>query len=203
MSCIPHSASLHTDYPTAPCIPPVPYIPPPLLGLKAQPRLAGSAHGIEPIIAPTCSSEANGEISASFSPARGSPLRCGRPCAAPGQGPSLDKPRGRWGAGRPTQRPVLPARNGALREAPCRGAGPTRAEPEPGAARRGRAREGKVRGAVTLIFDLTAGRLTARSSSIPPGAPSSSGAACGVGGSPRSGSRVPLLPLLSRLQLSS
>jgi len=54
-----------------------------------------------------------------------------------------------------------------------------------------------------LIFDLTAGRLTARSSSIPPGAPSSAGAACGVGGSPSSGSRVPLLPLLSRLQLSS
>lgn len=57
--------------------------------------------------------------------------------------------------------------------------------------------------AVTLIFDLTMGRLTARSSSIPSAVPSSPGAGWGVGGSLGSASRVPLLPLLSRLQLSS
>lgn len=56
---------------------------------------------------------------------------------------------------------------------------------------------------VTLIFDLTTGRFTARSSSIPPAVPRSAGAGCGVGGSLGSASLVPLLPLLSRLQLSS
>lgn len=48
----PHPASHHSVYPTAPRVPPVPYVPPPLSGLKAQPRLAGSAHGTEPITAP-------------------------------------------------------------------------------------------------------------------------------------------------------
>ena len=139
-SYIPYSASLHTDYLTAPCIPPVPYIPLSLSGLKAQLRLAGSAPGTEPIIAPARSSEANGEISASFSPARRSAPRCGRPCAAPGQGPSLDKPRGQWGDPRSAPCPH-PERGSAGGPVPRSGAHPCGTGARSGAAGQGSGRQ--------------------------------------------------------------